>query len=105
MRETYSLSLFLRGADHETPFYPRKLALHIIDNWRSSVGIFRSRTKGDKFFFLMRVSRELSRYRLYLVGVQEIRWEGSDAPLAAEYKFFYGKRNKNPKLGIGVFCS
>jgi hypothetical protein len=27
--------------------------------------------------FLTRVSRELSRYRLYLVGAQEVRWEGS----------------------------
>jgi exonuclease III len=26
---------------------------------------------------LMRVSGELSRYRLDLVGVQEVRWEGS----------------------------
>jgi hypothetical protein len=27
---------------------------------------------------LVTVPRELSRYRLDLVGVQEVRWEGSD---------------------------
>jgi exonuclease III len=42
---------------------------------------------------LMTVSRELSRYRLDLVGVQEIRWEGSGTIPAREYTFFYGKWN------------
>jgi hypothetical protein len=51
---------------------------------------------------LITVSRELSRYRLVLVGGQEVRWEGSDtAP--AEYTFFYGKGNKNHELGTGFF--
>jgi hypothetical protein len=40
----------------------------------------------------MTVSRELSRYRLYLVGTQEVRWEGSGTVPAREYTFFYGKR-------------
>jgi hypothetical protein len=34
---------------------------------------------------LMTVSRELSRYRLDLVGVQEVRWEGSGTVPAGEY--------------------
>jgi hypothetical protein len=33
---------------------------------------------------LMTVSRELSRYRLHLVGVQEVRWEGSGTVPAGE---------------------
>jgi hypothetical protein len=33
---------------------------------------------------LMTVSRELSRYRLDLVGVQEVRWEGSGTAPAGE---------------------
>jgi hypothetical protein len=33
------------------------------------------------------VSRELSRYRLDLVGVQEVRWEGSGTVPAGEYTF------------------
>jgi hypothetical protein len=40
------------------------------------------------------VSRELARYKLDLVGVQEIRWEGGDTEPAGEYILFYGKGNK-----------
>jgi hypothetical protein len=50
---------------------------------------------------LMTVSRELSRYRLDLVGVQKVRWEGSRTTPAGEYIFFYGKRNENHELGTG----
>jgi hypothetical protein len=51
---------------------------------------------------LMTVSRELSRYRLDLVGVQEVRSEGSGTIRAGEYTFFYGKGNENHELG---FCT
>jgi exonuclease III len=44
---------------------------------------------------LMTVSRKLSRYRSDLVGVQEVRWEGSDTVPAGEYTFFNGKGNEN----------
>jgi hypothetical protein len=40
---------------------------------------------------LMTVSRELSRYRLDLVGVQE----GSSTIPAGEYTLFYGRGNEN----------
>jgi hypothetical protein len=43
----------------------------------------------------MTVSRELARYKLNLVGVQEARWEGGGTGPAGEYTFFYGKRNEN----------
>jgi hypothetical protein len=44
---------------------------------------------------LKTVSRELARYKLDLVGVQEVRWEGSGTEPAGEYTFFYGKGNEN----------
>jgi hypothetical protein len=48
---------------------------------------------------LMTVSREQSIYRLDLVGVQEVRLEGSGNASAGEYTFFYRKGNENHELG------
>jgi hypothetical protein len=45
----------------------------------------------------MTVSRELSRYRLDLVGAQEVTWESSGTIPAGEYTFFYGKGNAKVK--------
>jgi hypothetical protein len=36
----------------------------------------------------MTVSRELFRYRSHLVGVQEVRWEGSGTAPAGEHTFY-----------------
>jgi hypothetical protein len=38
---------------------------------------------------LMPVSRELSRYKLDLAGMQEVRWVGGGTEAAGEYTFFY----------------
>jgi hypothetical protein len=52
---------------------------------------------------VMTVSRELSKYKLDLVGVQEVRWEGGGTEPAAEYTIFYGKGNEIHVLGTVSF--
>jgi hypothetical protein len=52
---------------------------------------------------LMTVSRELARYKLDLLVVQEVRWEGGSTELAGKYTFFAGKVNENHELGTVFF--
>ena len=47
------------------------------------------------------VARELVRYKLDLVGVQDVRWDKGDTVRAGDYNFFYGKGNENHQLGTG----
>jgi exonuclease III len=42
---------------------------------------------------LVTVSKELSKYKLDLVGVQEVRWEGGGTSPIGKYTFLYGKVN------------
>jgi hypothetical protein len=42
----------------------------------------------------MTVVRELAKYQLDLVGVQEVRWDKEGTLRAGEYTFFYGKGRK-----------
>jgi hypothetical protein len=52
----------------------------------------------------MTAAKEVTRYKLDLVGVQEIIEEGDDTEPAGEYILFYGKGNENHELGED-FCT
>jgi hypothetical protein len=42
---------------------------------------------------LMAVAKEILKYKLDLVEVQEVRWDRCGTEPAGEYTFFYGKGN------------
>jgi len=44
---------------------------------------------------LKAATRELGRYKLNIVGVQEVRWGKGVTVRAGDYNFFYGKGNEN----------
>jgi hypothetical protein len=50
---------------------------------------------------LMIVTKETSKYKLHLVGIQEISWDRGGTEPAGEYTFFYGKGKENHELGTG----
>jgi hypothetical protein len=52
---------------------------------------------------LVTVSKELSKYGLDLVEVQEVRWEGGGTEPAGEYISFCEMMNENHEFGTGSF--
>jgi len=48
-------------------------------------------------------ARELARYKLDLVGVQEVRWDKWGTVRAGDYNFLFGKGNENHRLGKRYF--
>jgi hypothetical protein len=52
----------------------------------------------------MTAAKEVSKYTLDLVGVQEVRWDRGGTEPAGKYTFFYGKGNDSHELGIGFLC-
>jgi exonuclease III len=47
---------------------------------------------------LKTVARELGKYRLDLVGVQEVRWDKGGTERAEDYTFCYGAGNEDHQL-------
>jgi len=41
------------------------------------------------------------RYKLDLLGVQEVRWDKGGIVRAGDYFFFYGQGNENHQFGTG----
>jgi exonuclease III len=52
---------------------------------------------------LRAVAEEISKYKLDLVAVQEVRWNRGGSEPAGEYTFFYGNGSENHDLGTGFF--
>jgi hypothetical protein len=64
------------------------------------------RGNGGSFYrrgSLKTVSRELGKYKLESVGVQEARWDKGGIERAGDYTFFYGQGNGDHRLGTGFF--
>ena len=53
---------------------------------------------------LAAAAREVARYKLYLLGVQEDRWDKEGPERAGCYKFVYVKKGKS-SIGNRIFCT
>jgi hypothetical protein len=52
---------------------------------------------------LMTDVKEISKYKLNLVGVQEVRWDRGGTEPAGQYQFFYGKVNEDHEIDAVFF--
>jgi hypothetical protein len=52
---------------------------------------------------LMTVARELAKYKLDLVGAEEVRWDKEGTVRATEYTFFLWQRAGKSSIGNRIF--
>jgi hypothetical protein len=64
-----------------------------------------STTSGIPSGLFLTVARELVRYKLYLVGIQEIRWDKWGTVRVGKYTFFSMERKCKSLIGYRIFCT
>jgi hypothetical protein len=69
-------------------------------SWRFGIWNIRSMYSAGS---LRTVAEQVSKYKLDLQGVQEVRWNGGGTESASQYTFCYGKGNQSNELGTGFF--
>ena len=66
--------------------------------------IYYMECKGHVNLRLTTIAKELVRYKLDLVGVQDVKWE-KGGPVRAEDYFILCKRKRQSPIGNRIFCS
>jgi len=54
---------------------------------------------------LTAAATELARYKLDLLGVQEVSWDKGDTVRSGDYILFLRKRKEKSSNGNGIFCT
>jgi exonuclease III len=54
---------------------------------------------------LKTIAKELGKYKVDLVGVQEVRWEKGGTEWAEDFTFFYGQGNGGSSVRDRIFCT
>jgi hypothetical protein len=54
---------------------------------------------------LMTVKKEISKYKLDLVAVQEVRWDRGGTEPAGKHTYFLGKGEQESRIRYRFFCT